>query len=218
MASRVAMSRASSRAWSTPNCSTMSTGACMPASLMTSAGSSMVAKLAPFDSLLISRVMRMSTMRSRTDVGSWPMNCWPARIAATLSSPNTCGRPGSPRPAPVTTTGSSGVPAAGGTCAAVVGAGATDSADGVAVAGAPPYRRSPCSSTPANSRPSSWMVSSDAMVGSGVTGTTAAAARLSVVGVGVGVGTATAAPRPAAYSPHSAWLNAAASPSLGWLV
>ena len=141
MASRVAPSNAASRAASMPNCSTTSKGACLPASLMTSASRSMVSNvgLAP-SSPLTSRVMCMSTIRWRYRRGMVSMNCCPSRIRATFSSSNTRSTPGRPSAAPVTTTGS---------LTAVTSGRATT------VEASPLNTRSPCSSTPANRRPNS---------------------------------------------------------------
>ncbi len=85
----------------------------------------------------------------------------------------------------------------------------------------------PCSSTPANSLPNSVMTSSDGpdtvlsgaavLIGAAVPAGAAAATR-----AGASAGAPAAAggskPKPAAYSPHSAWLKAASSVSLGKLV
>ncbi len=147
MASRVASSKARSRSGSTPNSATRSSGACRPASLITSRSLEMVSNDASPDGGLTSRVMCLSSMPRRIRRGMLSMNCSPARIRATLPSSNTRSTPGRPSAAPVMTTGS---PRAG-AMSGLAGAGHTSP---IALE-LPWYSRRPCSRTPANSLPSS---------------------------------------------------------------
>ena len=90
-----------------PNSSPRSNSPARPASLITSAGSSMVWNVPVPSSPLTRRVMWRSAISRRTRAGIASMNCSPCSRRDRFPSSNTFSVPGVPAAAPVMTTGSS---------------------------------------------------------------------------------------------------------------
>ena len=156
--------------------------------------------------------MRLSTIALAEALGMTSMNCSPRGCARCSRRRRRGRRPAGPRAAPVTTTGALEI------CVAAADAGAMcwrRRARRSRPAGPAPARRRTAGPVPRNVAVDMGMLGvvadgREAVAGVGAaTGAGAGAVRGAVAG---------ARPRPDAYSPQSAWLNDATSPSFGWLV
>jgi len=106
IAKTVTASRAEIRSSGKPKSSTISFWLLFPASLITSARSSMVSKRGPPASDLTRRVIFFSAISWRNLFTIGLINCSPRNILARFSSSNTFSVPGRPRAAPVIQTSS----------------------------------------------------------------------------------------------------------------